>query len=392
MNGMCVEDPDYENHFCVDCGQCFCVAYECYTCNYNEEYRCSSCCNMAMNNLGCLCGRCISEPDLEEHLRTEHGDNFEYHTATPVVDWSYDAENHWKDCRFCDSEEHRTSLHKHSFDDYMECSICGYVGEMGPSIMGVVYSYGEEYTQITLELYPEDSNEPVKTLILDSTLSPYLIKGIENGNYTIKVTKDGHSTRSYNITVFEKISVLDIYLYENGDVTMDGEIDIIDYQQVVNATLKDTAVPDSTDSDENYALALCDYDGDGYIDAIDCALVARIIAGGLSVQYDSIEITGVTPPVANSTPSYQVTINSDKYELYDEDFGYIYNGVTWFDVTADSNMENTDTFIEGHVYRVGIEVVSKNGDGNLKFATVNGNNAQVSEFSDCYFVSYVFEV
>ena len=40
---------------------------------------------MAMNSLGCYCGKCISDPDLEEHLTAEHGDNFEYHTAVNVT-------------------------------------------------------------------------------------------------------------------------------------------------------------------------------------------------------------------------------------------------------------------------------------------------------------------
>ncbi len=345
-----------------------------------------------MNNLGCYCGRCISDPDLEEHLKTEHSDNFDYHSATPVVNWSYDEEYHWKDCRFCDSEEHRTSLHEHSFDDYMECSICGYVGEIGPSIMGAVYSYGEEYTEITLELYLEGSNEPVKTLTLNGTYTSYFIKGIESGNYIIKVMKDGHTTRTYNKTIYDNTSVLDIYLNECGDANMNGVIDVLDYQQVINATLNDSKVPDDTTSDYDYALAICDYAQDGFIDVIDCAFMAIVTnAGSESSLYDSVEIVGLEEPAANSLPSYDVVIDDNKYELYPENYGYIYNGVTWYDLTTDSNIDTDDRFIPGHSYKVTVEVVPCDGEeGNLKYATINGNTATVEEASDCYLISCVF--
>jgi len=348
---------------------------------------------MAMNNLGCYCGKCISDPDLAEHLKTEHGDSFEYHPATPETEWSYDEEHHWKSCRFCVTEEHRTNQNNHDFTDYMVCTVCGYVGEIGPSIDGVVNSFGDENTEIVIELFDGSSDEPIKTLTIYGTTATYLIKDIESGTYTLKVTKDGHTVRTYSVTVGDSLTELNIDICESGDANMDGTIDILDYQQVVNAALRDDTVSDDTEADEDYALALCDYDGDGYIDVIDCALVARLIEGGISVQYDSIEITGLTSPVTGQLPSYEATLDDSRYQIYDEYFGYIYNGITWYDLTIDSNIDNDDAFIAGHTYKVTVEVIPSNdGEWNLKYATINGNTAIVEEADDCYLVSYVFDV
>ena len=391
---MCVEDPEYEYHFCVDCGQCFCLSDNCDMCYAFDEYRCATCCNMAMNTLGCYCGRCISDPDLEEHLRTEHGNNFEYHTAVPVVEWSYDEDYHWKDCRFCNADEHKTAGNTHYFNDYMVCEICGYVGEMGPSINGVVNSFGDENTEIVIELFDGSSDEPIKTLTIYGTTATYLIKDIESGTYTLKVTKGGHVVRTYIVTVGDSLTELNIELYETGDANMDGELDILDYQQIVNAALNDdTAVPEYTDSAEDYELALCDFNCDGYIDVIDCALVARLIEDDISAEYDSIEITGVTSPLPNGLPSYKATLDDSRYEIYDEEFGYIYNGVTWYDLTEDTNLDKDDKFISGHSYKVTVEVIpSNNGEWNLKYATINGNTAKVEEADDCYLISYTFTI
>lgn len=363
-------------------------------CEAFGENRCATCCSMAMNSLGCYCGRCISDPDLEEHLRTEHGDNFEYHTAVPVVEWSYDEDYHWKDCRFCDADEHKTSGNTHYFNDYMICEICGYVGEMGPSINGTVYSSGNEYTEIILELYDENSKEPIKTITLYGTVATYLIKDIPSGTYALKISKEGHATRCYSVIVEDSTTELDINIFENGDANMDSTVDVLDYQQAINILVSDeNKVPEYTTADSDYVIALCDYDGDGVIDVIDCAIMAIETNAGGETQYDSIEITGITAPAANSLPSYDVVVDDNKYELYPENYGYIYNGVTWYDLTEDSNIDVDDKFIASHTYKVTIEVIPRNGEKwRLKYATINGNTALVEEATDCYLVSYVFDV
>lgn len=125
MMGMCAEDPDYADHFCVDCGQCFCLNDSCPMCYVYGENRCATCCNRAVSEVLCYCGRCISEPDFAEHVRTVHGDSYESHTPIPDTVWTYDDVLHWKECRLCGEESHRTQNNSHSYDDGTVCTICG---------------------------------------------------------------------------------------------------------------------------------------------------------------------------------------------------------------------------------------------------------------------------
>ena len=67
----------------------------------------------------------------------------------------------------------------------------------------------------------------------------------------------------------------DVYsVRQIGDIVNDGSIDIQDYQQLVNMALSD-------DASENDMMALlrADLDADGYIDALDCALLALMRNG-----------------------------------------------------------------------------------------------------------------
>ncbi len=349
---------------------------------------------MAMNNLGCYCGKCISDPDLEDHLKTEHGDSFEYHPATPEVEWSYDEESHWKECRFCVTEEHKVQKNLHYFDDNMICEICGYVGKMGPSIAGVVKSFGDEAAEIVIELFDGSSDEPIKSVTVCGLEENYLIKGIESGAYTLRVTKDGHAVRTYSITVDASTYELNINIYESGDTNMDGSVDILDYQRVVNAALSsNNYVPENTTTEPDYNLAICDYNGDNVVDALDCTMIAILCHVGKDSKGHSIAITGITVPVAGEKTTYEATLDDSKYEIYNESANYIYNGITWFDLTEDSNINQGDVFVAGHSYRLTIEVIPSNGgEWNLKYATINGNDALVSEASECYLVSYVFNL
>ena len=104
----------------------------------------------------------------------------------------------------------------------------------------------------------------------------------------------------------------------------------------------------------------------------------------------------ITAPVAGELPSYTATIDNECFEIKDEDFGYIYDGITWYDWTVDSNIDYGDAFIEGHVYGVTILVNKAEGvELELLKAKVNGNNAELAETDDdngntYYIVSYIF--
>ena len=109
----------------------------------------------------------------------------------------------------------------------------------------------------------------------------------------------------------------------------------------------------------------------------------------------NVDIT-ITAPIAGECPSYSATINSDNFEIIDEEYGYIYHGVTWYDWTLDSNIDYDDEFVEGHIYSVTVLVKKAAGvELELLAATVNGNEAELSETTDendnpYYLVQYYF--
>ena len=65
-----------------------------------------------------------------------------------------------------------------------------------------------------LELFDVSSDEPIKTLTINGTTATYLIKDIESGTYTLKVTKDGHTVRTYSVTVGDSTTELNIDIWE----------------------------------------------------------------------------------------------------------------------------------------------------------------------------------
>ncbi len=125
--GMCVEDPDYEEHFCVDCGACFCDVMQCMDCEASGEYLCRDCCLERCKDAGCDCGnRCICDDDFDEHLDAVHnGYLLGNHTKAPEARWDYNGTQHWQNCKYCDKENHRSNVANHTFDVYGTCSVCG---------------------------------------------------------------------------------------------------------------------------------------------------------------------------------------------------------------------------------------------------------------------------
>ena len=107
---------------------------------------------------------------------------------------------------------------------------------------------------------------------------------------------------------------------------------------------------------------------------------------------ETVDIT-ITEPIAGQRPSYEATIGNECFEVVDEEYGYVYQGVTWYDWTLDSNIDKNDVFVEGHIYSVTVLVKKAAGvELDLLYATVNGNKAEVEETDDYYFVSYQFYI
>ena len=66
---------------------------------------------------------CFSDPDFEDHLRTEHSGAGHTHIASAT--WEADGTRHWHPCRYCDDK--KLNAANHEFDAKGVCKVCGYI-------------------------------------------------------------------------------------------------------------------------------------------------------------------------------------------------------------------------------------------------------------------------
>lgn len=126
-DGMCCEDDDYDYHFCSFCGACFHDADQCETCADYGELLCIDCCAELSSSEGCDCGVCIHSDEWDEHFFEEHTEKPEgYHIAKGMAAWSYDEQNHWHECCFCEESEHYVDFEGHKLNEKGVCVVCGY--------------------------------------------------------------------------------------------------------------------------------------------------------------------------------------------------------------------------------------------------------------------------
>ena len=125
--GMCAMDTDYADHFCEDCGLCFCDSDPCED---GCDQRCKDCCRDAVSAMGCDHDDwCFSDSDFEDHLKAEHSGAGHTHIASST--WSADGTQHWHPCRYCDDK--KLNAANHEYDAKGVCKVCGYIS--GSSIV-----------------------------------------------------------------------------------------------------------------------------------------------------------------------------------------------------------------------------------------------------------------
>ncbi len=122
---VCVEDGDYDFHFCEDCGECFHNSDICTDCELAGLLLCETCCEIRLEAEGCDCSdRCISDSDLDAHIASAHKNAAGSHNATPQNSWEISETHHWRACRFCSDSKHVTSKAAHTYDKYGICTVC----------------------------------------------------------------------------------------------------------------------------------------------------------------------------------------------------------------------------------------------------------------------------
>ena len=155
--GMCAMDTDYADHFCEDCGLCFCDSDRCED---GCDQRCKDCCLDAVRAMGCDHDDwCFSDSDFEDHLKAEHSGAGHTHIASST--WSADGTQHWHPCRYCDDKKLNSA--DHEYDAKGVCKVCGYIS--GSSI---VITRQPKSVKCKTCIYVDYQEEPENGLLYDN--------------------------------------------------------------------------------------------------------------------------------------------------------------------------------------------------------------------------------
>ena len=144
------------------------------------------------------------------------------------------------------------------------------------SVNGSITSYGDS-SSINIELRKINGTSAAYSTTVTGNNITYSIPNVESGTYELIVTKAGHVTYHDTFIAYGEDVVRDIELKLYADTNLDGEIDVEDYQALVNAVLQDDHEQIGTaeyDDLIHYDLVM-----DGYLNVLDVSIMERIING-----------------------------------------------------------------------------------------------------------------
>ena len=146
------------------------------------------------------------------------------------------------------------------FDDYIPA-----IGKI--SIFGKVNTFSSTDI-ITFNFVNVEDNSVVYRFVIDGDSCEYFFRGMKDGEYTLKVSQENHTTNEFDVTISDETVNLDIQLNLIGDINGDGKINVMDYSSVLRHAKK-------TENLEDYAFLCADVDGNGRVTVSDYARILR---------------------------------------------------------------------------------------------------------------------
>ncbi len=122
-------------------------------------------------------------------------------------------------------------------------------------------------TGITITLTDSDGNI-VEEKIVEGDVTEYSFEDLEDGEYTMTVSKENYATREYQVTASNGQASCELELNLIGDINGDGKLTITDYTKVLKHTNKISAL-------EGYDFACGDVDGNGKVTVSDYAKILK---------------------------------------------------------------------------------------------------------------------
>ena len=146
------------------------------------------------------------------------------------------------------------------------CTLCGYVQlPAGVCVSGTITSFLGD-SNVTIELL--QSGEVVYSTVINGKTVDYSIECVVAGIYTLRISKENHVPREYEVTVGEEDVNLDVKICPKGDVTGDGVVNVKDFQRLLRHVNKTNPLTD-------YALVCGDVTGDGVCNIKDFQRLLR---------------------------------------------------------------------------------------------------------------------
>ena len=123
----------------------------------------------------------------------------------------------------------------------------------GATVRGTITSFLVD-GDVTIELL--QGGELVFIRFVSGKTVDYAIKGVAAGTYTLRISKENHATREYEVVVGEEDVTLDCKICPVGDVTGDGVVNIKDFQRLLKHVNRTAPL-------EGYALTCGNVTNDG---------------------------------------------------------------------------------------------------------------------------------
>jgi len=144
---------------------------------------------------------------------------------------------HWSICECGVVVEGSNEVHQFGADGSSDtCNDCGYKKNVGYTVSGTITSYLKNEGDITVQLlsgeviaYSQVFNTYTEVNASRKEYSTvYSIPAVVDGNYTLRISKANHVTRDYTVTVNGGVLTQDAKIHLKGDITGDGQINIMD--------------------------------------------------------------------------------------------------------------------------------------------------------------------
>ena len=131
-----------------------------------------------------------------------------------------------------------------------------------PNISGTITSYGNENNEVKIELIKKGENTVVASQSLKGNSIKYNFDNIPVGNYILRITKNSHVEREYEVSVNDLDITQNAQIYLKGDVNGDGIINGKDWNRLYSYINKTATLS----ADE---LKRADVNGDGIVNGKD---------------------------------------------------------------------------------------------------------------------------